>query len=372
MAHLPMGDEMEIDITLTLNGQEVDEGAGSIITNSELVEINGKRIIPNNNFNQIKEPFTILFKPHDCELLLSDSEFKIFLGDRFSGAKHDFIIPGDVKPSDFSDLSGNYPYTFRELITNQEVNKVIDILYDKQKSISGVDPINIYGKDLMINFDRRVCGVAVPDYSFQLGHGCIEAPQTGDFMWWVLGHEMGHYFTLNSESFKKITGGIGYYVESFASLIACWAFEEIEDNIDSYGLSKDAKDAIYHQAYTYKYVIGPRRERVLYELIQYEKDPDFSKMNVPVFFDIFVRVSNEHGPDITRNFFKIYSTANEDNPLFNNADTTNKRHTFMVASISAAVETDLRGQFKAWNFPIEDSYINEIYTELIKLIGDTI
>jgi hypothetical protein len=366
-AYLPLDGQITLipQIYNTNTLETLPAGPATVIESSSIIDASGATVFPSGNLLNINGPVTLSLYLQQCGLFISDDDFQLYLGDLFSGVHHEYVLPGNKFPSELFDNPDNfaYKYTIGQVLTGQDVNHITDILWEKLRDISGVDPFAINGHKTLLYFAAEACGfVAPPAYNVALGPSCIELPDaSGFFQWWVPAHELGHHFALGSGSFRKITDiGQAYYAESLASIIACWAFEEMENSLSSYGLSDKAQAALLAQAYTFSHVIGPRRPRTLDALQIYEANPVFSQMSVAIFFDMFVKISNTYGPQTTRNFFKIFSTGNQNNTIFDTADTVDKKHTFMIAALSAAGNADLRDTFRAWKFPIDNVYFNNI------------
>jgi competence protein ComEC len=207
--------------------------------------------------------------------------------------------------------------------------------------------------------------------------GFSGTPQYSSFM-----HEMGHNVTLNSPAGYfyggKIDGNANaIYSEAMAQIFAHATAYVILNNAEYYGLSPELASDIKESTLSSMRIV-----RTAYEMY-ISGDKHFASWNdsstqEDETFNTFMTIAYkffehaENGLDGYRIALKrmmtLLQTFDESmNTRFDQSHNTdaaaNFRSTLMVAALSYAFETDLRAEFRALNFPIDDQVYVELYSK---------
>jgi len=219
------------------------------------------------------------------------------------------------------------------------------------------------------------------DYGFQ---GTIEYLS---FM-----HEIGHNFTLNSPADYYYGGKIdgcanAIYSESMALIFQHATAYEIINNAEFYGLSEDIVYDIKQSAISSMQLVRSKYEDYV------DSGANFYSWNNPgtpedetfgtfmtIAYKFFEQAENSgEGYRIPlKRMMKLLQLFNQDlknryDRLHNNPAADTFRSTLMVAALSYGFSTDLRPDFEALNFPIDDATYSELITaapELADLDND--
>ena len=195
----------------------------------------------------------------------------------------------------------------------------------------------------------------------------------GDPWWAAIFHELGH----NSASlvrvimYGELTYGGGFYVEGDANILSKWSGMEI---LASPVISATTKSSIQRQ-----YDDNTRSaSNALAAWAASTETFDDSAGNW-VWEGVHNWVADHYGWQYLQRYVRAWRSDDTirhliwGNPLPSNwwsVMTTTQRATFMAAAMSAAVEDDLRGQFVAWRFPIDNTLFTSLYSHLITTMND--
>lgn len=182
--------------------------------------------------------------------------------------------------------------------------------------------------------------------------------------WFIYFHEIGHDFAGQNLRFNQWIENIQSpftvsIVEGMASSFAQYAAYIMKLRRSEYGIDQRRLDEFEQNA------LFPDSQRWRNALDQYSRsgfrfadlDPDVFNAIVGVHMlefgpDWFVRFASTLLPPVSRFRFEIKNET--------------QAATFMAAASSAAAGQDLRDRFRAWGFPIDNSYYAAIYPELFQ------
>jgi hypothetical protein len=194
-------------------------------------------------------------------------------------------------------------------------------------------------------------------------------------------HETGHNFTLNSPADYYYGGKIdgcanAIYSEAMAQIFQHAAAYEIINNAEFYGLSEDivfdiknnAISSIQFTRNTYEEYVDGGAHFYSWNDPDTEEDETFGTFTTIAYK--FCEQAENSGKGYRmplKRMMKLLQLFNVD--LKNRYDSSHNtpeadafRSTLMVAAISYGFSTDLRPDFEALNFPIDDATYNELIT----------
>ena len=288
----------------------------------------------------------------------------------FRGQHVTFYMPEEAAGIDFGQVIREY-----------DVVGATDVAYRLQEELTGVvpfrgttqqfvgepgesEPMSICGANG--NPIRLGCNVSKPPPH----NNCIREPD-GHPHWGVMWHEMGHNFTLTPVRFLQLYGGGSrsvqlVYCETMASLALVYAQERIVSELGHFGLGDFTVTSIGGRNYG---ALLFNKENGLRDLADYKASgAHFTEIDsgwqISVLFGMLVKLGETYGWDIFPRFFKIFWPADEPWDLFDQADTETKKHTVTVCALSIAARTDLREQFREWNFPVDEAFYQQIEPQI--------
>jgi hypothetical protein len=218
----------------------------------------------------------------------------------------------------------------------------------------------------------------VGDYGFQ-----------GTIQWSSFLHEMGHNFTLNTPAHYYYGGRIdgnanAIFSESMAQIFQHATAYEMINRSTEFGLGEDATEEVKNSATSSIRAVRDSYERYL------DSGLIFSSWNDPLTpadetFDTFMTIAYKffaHAENAgggykiplkrMMKFEQIFDPdlAERYNPLQDTVEAARFRATLMVTALSYAFGEDLRAEFEALNFPIDDSLYVELQQKVAgNLIG---
>jgi hypothetical protein len=305
----------------------------------------------------------------------------ILIGDPFIGNFSAFVIPADLIPKNEGNPNVPGELPFGEMMKKYNVASIADTAWTIQRSLVGVAEYSEDYEPLIIGFDYPVCGLA--GFPVLLGYGCIETPSSEPF-WGVIFHETGHNqvshifgadpWTFNGQNAKRFSGmQVPYYSEGFASLNGLYALQEMIKYPDKYGINNVTLISLKSYFQGMRGYLTNICDRPDYpcSIQDYEqRGSPFGIMSADVIDGIFIYLAennslNSFGWEVYPRFYKAFLPSDYNLAI----DDSLKGNTFFIAGLSSATGTDLRPMFKKWNFPINDTYFNEIYPKLTSLIN---
>lgn len=213
--------------------------------------------------------------------------------------------------------------------------------------------------------DPNTCAYSGNPMGFS--RGCFLAGFDGDPWWPAIFHELGH----NSESlvdrimYGELTYGAGLYGEGDANLLSRWSGQVLlaEPTISS------ATKASIQRHYDDNSRIATNRlaQWVAETRVLDDRNGDW------MWEGIHVRIAEQFGGEYFRRYVRAWRRDNNVRGLLAGTNpawdwytriTQEQRATFMVAAISAAVRQDLRSQFRAWCFPVQDELFQSLFNYL--------
>ncbi len=283
---------------------------------------------------------------------------------------------------DYVELRGRYVWyflprewagvSFEQVWSTYEAVKVTDAAYVLEHELTGVVPF--HGAPQFIigaPADRdpmAVCGISGNPLRLGIAlhqpfpnNNCIRDPN-GRPHHGVIWHEVGHNFTGGSVPWYQLYGGDFLYSEGMATLCGMYAAAEMVRAPSRFALSGQPLQAVseYHDSYQY----------FLQRLSDYEAaGANFSLIDPDVLDGIFLRLADQHGWAIYPAFFQILLPYDQPWAFLDDVRAGGKVHTFTVCALSVVVGQDLRDQFRAWNFPIDDAYYQVVSQEILQRIG---
>jgi hypothetical protein len=277
-------------------------------------------------------------------------------------ANGNYRLEGDNTAFVFSysrDYEGGY---------DQETMRILDTLSGIQSDLVGFYP---HDGQLLIVEESDSNVLTSPNTGFPIPIPLyVPSRPTGN--WFYFTHEYGHHFHGGNLRMTQLLKD--FYGESIPSLIAYFAMEEIVIDPDEYGISDPQLASIQQNLDTV-------RNNFLTDLSEYEhQGSPFEKLQVwpPSDFDpnnvydgMMLRIQDQYGRDAVKRFFEAFqpptgfdvSLLEEIQPT-----TQDQKHTAFVAAWSVAVQSDLRPLFSEWNYPIDDTYFSEVYSELSEML----
>ncbi len=261
-----------------------------------------------------------------------------------------------------------YPAGFDSLVTKYQVLAISDIAYDYERQLTGVLPVG--GDSVRYVFNPFYGGAAIEGNPIYLGPG-----MWGDRpLWFVYFHEMGHNFVNASARFEQLyplemklppgplPTNILFY-EAWASLPAMYVFDVLDhhDSTDQ-TLNPGLRDVRTEWMST--------RSRFEKAWNDYKGKPVYSSLDPDIVDGMFMELQRRFGWEMFRQFFALMRPATDRILLFDthldgdSRDLRSTRSTLTAAALSAAANTDLRSDFKKWNFPLDEDLFNKAFTEL--------
>ena len=247
--------------------------------------------------------------------------------------------------------------------------QTLDILAGIESDLIGYYPHN--GQLLIVEeSDSNV--LASPNTEFPIPVP-LWVPNTPAGFWGYFTHEYGHHFHGGNPRINQLFKD--FYCESIPSLIAHFALEEAFMDPTTYGVPSSKLDSIQNE-------LSIIRGVFLTDLAKYEeRDSPFEELNVwppgdfdpnNVFNGMMLRIQDTYGREAIRRFFELFHPPTElmDMSLLTTIQPTNQdqKHTAFVAAWSAAVKSDLRPLFSEWNYPIDNTYFDKVYSELSEIL----
>lgn len=219
--------------------------------------------------------------------------------------------------------------------------------------------------------DPNACGYSGTPIGF--GKHCFFAGLGGDPWWPAIFHELGH----NSSSlvvrimYGELTYGAGLYVEGDANLLSRWSGESLADKP---ALAEPTRASIRRQFDENRRIANERlREWEAQTAPLDDRHGDW------MWEGIHLRISERFGWEYFRRYVRAWRRDDHVRLLLAgpapSSDwyvhvTREQRATFMAAAVSAAVEEDLRQEFRNWRFPVDDALFEELYEHLTTAMDD--
>lgn len=275
---------------------------------------------------------------------------------------------GEIRKFEGKQISLEAPLWYKPTIEKFDLVNFLDIAYQIEYKLSGVSPFHgdekgsiIY--DPTITWAHSGFWVGLP---IHFGKGWFKE---GEAPWFGFFHEMGHDFQTGairkfSDLIVHQETGIPIYsgfVEGFASIAHFYAGYILKKSGSHQGINEKAYHSMMED-------VNSRRITYTDALKHYEKNGAvFNHINPDMVDGMLIQICDKFGWDNLPVFFRYF---HDDGPvsgqIVKQADNTEKRVTVIIAALSSAMGSDLRSQFRQWNFPIDSQY----YEKVTKTITD--
>jgi PKD repeat protein len=278
-----------------------------------------------------------------------------------------WYFPEEIKGENLSHFVEQY-----------EILRASDIAYEIQAGLIKTQPFNSARQifEVEIQEDGKVCGVA--GNPIRLGWtitgnewaNCFLVPliQPRSPHWGVFFHELGHNFTLASESFQKALNSKWVYQEAIATAISFTTLRLLLNG--SYSLSPVTVSSLE--------IIVRDEQRMLDEFQKWlQAGADFKVLEqVPgpgpdIVDGIWLYYRNQRPLDFAERFFTLlrpqYYSILE--PILNKMRPGDE-HTMFAALVSAALGQDLSLTFlQDYHYPLNRGLFNEAYHVFLTILG---
>ena len=287
-------------------------------------------------------------------------------------------MPGYYPPADLT----HFDDSFFEIVPRATIEYVLTVAAFIQKDLVNSDVADVNGgfKQVVLR-DPGFGGMYSLWFTSPVSFGAGDYVFGGTIQYSSFMHEMGHNFTLNSPADYYYGGKIdgcanAIYSESMAQIFQHAAAYEIINNAEFYGLSEDLVCDIKYGAISSMQLVRNTYEDYVDGGAHFYSwnDPSTSEGEtfgtfMTIAYKFFEQAENSgEGYRIPlKRMMKLLQLFNPDlkdryDRLHNNPAADTFRSTFMVAALSYGFSTDLRPDFEALNFPIDDATYSELIT----------
>lgn len=301
------------------------------------------------------------------------------------------VIEVDIPNSNVSLVSrvaGYYPPTtltyfddsFFEIEPRTTIEYVMTVAAFVQRDLVNSDIVDVDGgfKQVILRDPGGSCPIWFTS-PVAIGAGDYVFGDTIEYS--TLMHEMGHNFTLNSPADYYYGGKIDgwantIYSESMAQIFQHATTYEIINNAEFYGFGEDIIFGIKQSAISSIQLVRSSYEDYVNSGAHFyswnnpntPQDETFSTF-MTIAYKFFEQAENSgKGYRLPlKRMMKLLQLFNEDlknryDRQHNNPAADTFRATLMVSALSYGFSTDLRPDFEALNFPIDDTTYNELIT----------
>jgi hypothetical protein len=285
-------------------------------------------------------------------------------------------MPGYYPPADLT----HFDDSFFEIVPRATIEYVLTVAAFVEKDLVNSDDANVGGgfKQVVLR-DPDAGGMYSLWFTSPVSFGAGDYAFGGTIQYSSFMHEMGHNFTLNSPADYYYGGKIdgcanAIYSESMAQIFQHAAAYEIINNAEFYGLSEDLVCDIKYSAIssiqlvrnTYEEYVDGGAHFYSWNNPSTPADETFGTF-MTIAYKFFEQAENSgkgYRMPLKR-MMKLLQLFNVD--LMNRYDRLHNkpaadafRSTLMVAALSYGFSTDLRPDFEALNFPIDDATYSEL------------
>ncbi len=310
--------------------------------------------------------------PSDIEVTIPDSNVSL-----------DSRMPGYFPPATLT----HFDDSFFEIVPRTTIEYVLTVAAFIQKDLVDSDIANVNGGfQQVVLRDPDAGGMYSLWFTSPVSFGAGDYALGGTIEYSSFMHEMGHNFTLNSPADYYYGGKIdgcanAIYSESMAQIFQHATAYEIINNAEFYGLSEDIILEIKNSAIssiqlvrnTYKDYIDSGANFYSWNNPDTPEDETFGTfMTIAYKFCEQAENSGAGYRIPLKKMMKLLQLFNGDmenryDRLHNNPAADTFRSTLMAAALSYGFSKDLRPDFEALNFPIDDATYNELITDASKL-----
>ena len=268
-----------------------------------------------------------------------------------------------------SRTSFAYPSKFDSVLTRYNVMRVVDAAYGLERELTGVAPIG--GDTVRFKFNPYYGGAAIEGDPIYLGPGMWGKQP----LWFVYFHEMGHNFMNVSARFRQLyplemrllPGPLPTHIlfyEAWASLPAMYAYEMMLER-DSLAADMSTREHLRKDWYATK----GRFEKAW---AGYKEKPLFTSLNPDIVDGMFLELRDRFGWKLFSRYCSFLAPPTTPRDLFDvrlegdTEDLRSTRSTLTAAMLSAAAGQDLKSDFIAWGFPIDERLFKRAFRELMQ------
>jgi hypothetical protein len=310
--------------------------------------------------------------PSDIEVTIPDSDVSL-----------DSRMPGYYPPATLT----HFDDSFFEIVPRSTIEYVLTVVAFIEKDLVDSDVANVAGGfQQVVLRDPGFGGMYSLWFTSPVSFGAGDYAFGGTIQYSSFMHEMGHNFTLNSPADYYYGGKIdgcanAIYSESMAQIFQHTTAYEIINNAEYYGLSEELVCDIKNSAISSMQIVRNAYENYV------DGGANFYSWNNPgtpedetfgtfmtIAYKFFEQAENSgKGYRIPlKRMMKLLQQFNADlkdryDRLHNTPAADTFRSTLMVAALSYGFSTDLRPDFEALNFPIDDATYNELITDAAEL-----
>jgi hypothetical protein len=292
-------------------------------------------------------------------------------------------MPGYYPPATLT----HFDDSFFEIVSRATIEYVLTATAFIQKDLVNSDVANVNGGfQQVVLRDPGFGGMYSLWFTSPVSFGAGDYAFEGTIEYSSFMHEMGHNFTLNSPAGYYYGGKIdgwanAIYSETMAQIFQHATAYEIINNAGFYGLSEDLVCDIKCSAIssmklvrnTYDEYVGGGAHFYSWNNPDTPEDETFGTfMTIAYKFCEQAENSGAGYRIPLKKMMKLLQLFNADlegryDHLHNNPAADTFRSTLMIAALSCGFSKDLRQDFKALNFPIDDATYNELITDAAKL-----
>ncbi|MEK6675982.1 MAG: hypothetical protein AABZ47_10055 [Planctomycetota bacterium] len=268
----------------------------------------------------------------------------------YPGQHVEFYLPPLIEGVDLDALTQSYQvveaadlaYLFEQIYTRTVTfgggtqQFVLDIAND------GTEPCGLSGNPVRLGWQY---GTPIHNSCYIVNDPAHRVPQ-----WFIMWHEMGHNFTLQSTGFVDFAFSYGpltgTYIEGLATLAAMTAWKSIETCAP--GLTETVRMNIAQETLS-----SEQAFRGALAAHQNSGVP-YDNMNPDVLDGMLLELHDDFGNSVWFDFFSCFLPQNE--PLSCAITTREQQATFFVAAFSVSTGQDLRSRFATdYGFPIDNA-----------------
>jgi hypothetical protein len=270
-------------------------------------------------------------------------------------------------------------FDYQKIFRDWDIVRITDLVYELEYEATGTTPFNgdiqFLVNDPGHGADGTVpCGLAGnpirlgTDVDKPIHDSCmIVAYGSGSPQWGVYFHEMGHNFYGDwlgggTKAWQFSASGHTYdfvYMEGLATALGMYSAKMLQQRSSFFNISQNILNNIVSSVWHFGST--PDLDQYL------AKGAHYNDMTPSVLDDMIDVVYSSYGYNNLRTFFSLFLPR--DTPFKFSVDSDAKQATLFVAAVSASVRVDLRKQFAAWGFPIENDYFEEIKNEVFTLVN---
>jgi hypothetical protein len=263
-------------------------------------------------------------------------------------------------------------FDYQKIFRDWNIVRITDLVYELEYELIGNKPfmgdIQFLINDPGHGADGTVpCGLSGnpvrlgTDVDKPIHNSCmIVAYGSGTPQWGVYFHEMGHNFLGFSRKMWEFMPGYAsdfVYSEGLATALGMYSAKMLQHRSSQYNIPSNIMNNIMSSVW--RFGSTPNLNEYL------SKGAHYNEMTPSVLDDMIDSVCSVHGYDSLYKFFSVFHP--KDIPFTFSVDSDVKQATLFVAALSASVDVDLRTQFIAWGFPVDNEFYEMVWNEVVIL-----